>query len=146
MTTDTFCPDPTRFYSHLKLIASITLSCIRGRKVYTLACWTVPTWVLLGMVWAYTPWWFLLDVIFHFCPPMGTIIKTMVFYLSIRWVLLGPWFSDYPTCEYYYANGFPKSAAIATIPPMTSIQQLIVHKKLILFVILIFRTFHCLHR
>ena len=37
----------------------------------------------------------LLDVIFHFCPPMGTI-KTMVFHLSTSWVLLGPWFSVFP--------------------------------------------------
>ena len=41
------------------------------------------------------PWWFLLDVIFHFCPPMGTI-KTMVFDLGTSWVLLGPWFSVCP--------------------------------------------------
>ena len=47
------------------------------------------------MVWAYTPWWFLLDVIFHFCPPMGTI-KTMVFHLSTSWVLLEPWVSVFP--------------------------------------------------
>ena len=38
-----------------------------------LACWIEPTWVLLGMVWTYTPWCFSLDVIFHFCPSMGTI-------------------------------------------------------------------------
>ena len=47
------------------------------------------------MVWTYAPWWFLLEVIFHFCPPMGTI-KTMVFHLSTSWVLLGPWFSVFP--------------------------------------------------
>ena len=41
------------------------------------------------------PMGFLLDVIFHFCPPMGTI-KTMVFHLSTLWVLLGPWFSVFP--------------------------------------------------
>ena len=38
---------------------------------------------------------FLLDVIFHFCPPMGTI-KTMVFHLSTSWVKLGPWLSVFP--------------------------------------------------
>ena len=36
-----------------------------------------------------------LDLIFHFCPAMGTI-KTMVSYLSTSWVLLGPWFSVFP--------------------------------------------------
>ena len=41
------------------------------------------------------PMGFLLDVIFHFCPPMGTF-KTMVFHLSTSWVLLGPWFSVFP--------------------------------------------------
>ena len=61
----------------------------------TLACWIEPMWVLLGMVRTYTPWWFLLDVIFHFCPPIGTI-KTMAFHLSTSWSLLGPWFSVFP--------------------------------------------------
>ena len=41
------------------------------------------------------PMVFLLEVIFHFCPPMGTI-ETMLFHLSTSWVLLGPWFSDFP--------------------------------------------------
>ena len=72
--------------------------------------------ILLGMVMTYTPWWFLLDVIFHFCPPMGTI-KTMVFHLSTSWVLLGPWFSVFPENSqagstvqkhiwYYWDHGF----------------------------------------
>ena len=54
---------------------------------------------------------------------MFGIIETMVFHLSTPWVLLGPWFSVYPTCEYNQDHGFPKSTAIAAIPPMTSIQQ-----------------------
>ena len=61
----------------------------------TLSCWIEPTWVLLWMVLTYTPWWFLLDTIFYFCYPMGTI-KTMVFHLSTSWVLFGPWSSVFP--------------------------------------------------
>ena len=33
----------------------------------------------------------------------------------------GPWFSVYLTSEYYSDHGFPKSKAIAAIPPMASI-------------------------
>ena len=94
----------------------------------TLACWIEPTWVLLGMVWTYTPWWFLLDMIFHFCPPMGTI-KTMVFHLSTSWVLLGPWFSVFPENSqagstvqkhvwYYWDHGFSFKHPMGTIRTM----------------------------
>ena len=97
-------------------------------QVSTLACWIEPTWVLLGMVWTYTPWWFLLDVIFHFCPPMGTI-KTMVFHLSTSWVLLGPWFSVFPENSqagstvqkhvwYYWDHGFSFKHPMGTIRTM----------------------------
>ena len=58
---------------------------------------------------------------------MFGIIETMVFHLSTPWVLLRPWFSVYPTCEYYQDHGFPKSTAIAAIQPMASIQQERVH-------------------
>ena len=51
----------------------------------------------------------------------------MVYHLSTPWVLSGPWFSVYPTCEYYSDHGFPKSTAIAAIPPKASIQQERVH-------------------
>ena len=55
---------------------------------------------------------------------MFGIIETIFFSpLSTPWVLLGPWFSVYPTCEYHSDHGFPKSTAIAAIPPMASIQQ-----------------------
>ena len=54
---------------------------------------------------------------------MFGIIETMVFHLSTQWVLFVPWFSVYPTCESYYEHGFPKSTAIAAIPPMASIRQ-----------------------
>ena len=70
-----------------------TLQIIDIGHLPTLACWIEPTWVLLAIVLTYTPWWFLLDVIFYyFCPLMGTI-KTMVFHLSTS---LGPWFSVFP--------------------------------------------------
>ena len=52
----------------------------------------------LVMVSTYTPWWFLLDTIFHFCHPMDTI-KTIAFHLSTSWVLFGPWFSIFPECS-----------------------------------------------
>ena len=54
---------------------------------------------------------------------MFGIIETMVFHLSTPWVLLGPWFSVYPPCEYYSDRGFPKSTVIAAIQPMASIRQ-----------------------
>ena len=80
------------------------------------------------MVWTYTPWCFLLDVIFHFCPPMGTI-KTMAFHLSTSWVLLGPWFSVFPENSqagstvqkhvwYYWDHGFSFKHPMGTIRTM----------------------------
>ena len=71
---------------------------------------------------------FLLDVIFHFCPPMGTI-KTMVFHLSTSWVLLGPWFSVFPENSqagstvqkhvwYYWDHGFSFKHPMGTIRTM----------------------------
>ena len=54
---------------------------------------------------------------------MFGIIETMVFHLSTPWVLLGPWFSVFPPCEYYSDRGFPKSTVIAAIQPMASIRQ-----------------------
>ena len=54
---------------------------------------------------------------------MFGIIETMAFHLSNPWVQLGPWFSVYLTCEYYQDYGYPKSTAIAAIPPMAAIQQ-----------------------
>ena len=95
---------------------------------HTLACWIEPAWVLLGMVLTYTPWWFLSDMIFHFCPPMG-IIKTMVFHLSTSWVLLGPWFSNFPENSqagstvqkyvwYYWDHGFSFKHLMGTIRTM----------------------------
>ena len=71
---------------------------------------------------------FLLDVIFHFCPPMGTI-KTMVFHLSTLWVLLGPWFSVFPENSqagstvqkhvwYYWDHGFSFKHPMGTIRTM----------------------------
>ena len=54
---------------------------------------------------------------------MFGIIETMVFHLSTPRVLLGPWFSVYPPCEYYSDCGFPKSTVIAAIQPMASIRQ-----------------------
>ena len=74
------------------------------------------------------PMGFLLDVIFHFCPPMGTI-KTMVFHLSTSWVLLGPWFSVFPENSqagstvqkhvwYYWDHGFSFKHPMGTIRTM----------------------------
>ena len=60
----------------------------------------------------------------------------MVFHLSTPWVLLGPWFSVYPPCEYYSDHGFPKSTVIAAIQPMASIRQERVHKALFFAAIL----------
>ena len=54
---------------------------------------------------------------------MFGIIETVVFHLSTPWVLLGPWFSVFPPCEYYSDRGFPKSTVIAAIQPMASIWQ-----------------------
>ena len=48
---------------------------------------------------------------------MFGIIETMFF------LLLGAWFSVYPSCEYYSDRGFPKSIVIADIQPMASIRQ-----------------------
>ena len=53
---------------------------------------------------------------------MFGIIETMVYHLSTPWVLLGPWFHMWD-CEYYLDYGYPKSTAIAAIPPMASSQQ-----------------------
>ena len=58
---------------------------------------------------------------------MFGVIETVVFHLSTSWVLLGPWFSVYPPCEYYSDRGFPKSTVIAAIQPMASIRQERVH-------------------
>ena len=54
---------------------------------------------------------------------MFGIIETMVFHISTPWLLSGPGFSVYLTCEYYSDHGFPKSTVIAAIQPMASIRQ-----------------------
>ena len=54
---------------------------------------------------------------------MFGIVKSMVFHLGTPWVLLGPWFSVYPTSESYSDHGFPKSTVIVAIQPMASIRQ-----------------------
>ena len=41
----------------------------------------------------------------------------------IMGTVLVPWFSDFALYGYYKDSGFPKSTAIATIPPMATIQR-----------------------